>query len=88
MASGYPPEDFPVTHCTTCAREVLCYFDLDDRDCERLRCVHCSMPAEGAIRWLDARGLEGLGYVTVPAGEGCRPGECGTACGRLAAARA
>ena len=88
MAPEDPGEGFAVTRCTACAREVLCYVELDGGNREQLRCVHCAMPVEGATRWLDDRGLEDLGYVIVSTGEDCGRGECGTACRRGAAERA
>jgi len=77
---------FPVAACATCAREVLCYVELDDADREVVRCVECAAVAAGsAVRWLGLDELETLGYGLVLPEGGCGRPDCGGGrCGRSA----
>jgi len=86
MGPAHAGEDFPVTRCSTCDREVLCYFELGDDDREHLRCVHCGTPPDAmAVRWVDLRGVEALGYGAMPSDGGCGRPDCGTGrCGTRA----
>jgi len=79
MTTAQLDGDFPVTRCAACGREVLCYFELDDRGNARTRCVECETPADPeAMRWVDLRGLEALGYGAVSPDAGCGRSGCGT----------
>jgi hypothetical protein len=78
MAGEHFGTDFPVTHCTTCDKDVLCYFDLDKADCEIVRCIECSTEATAAgVRWLDLHDIEELGYGFVLSPAGCDRPDCG-----------
>lgn len=78
--------DFPVTHCAVCAREVLCYVDLDGAGEQRVRCVECDAAADpAAVRWLAVSELERVGYGFVLPEGGCGRPDCGQGrCGRSA----
>jgi hypothetical protein len=78
--------EFPVTRCTSCAREVLCYLDLGGDERQIICCVECATRADpAAVRWLALADLEALGYgVVLPEG-GCGRPDCGQGrCGRSA----
>jgi hypothetical protein len=76
--------EFPVARCRACAREVLCFVDLDDDERELLRCIECAMLAPPAdVRWCDLAELETLGYGHVLPEGGCGRPDCGNGrCGR------
>lgn len=78
--------EFPVVTCVLCAREVLCWIDLDERDDEVFHCVECdSVVDPAAVRWLDLHGVEELGYGYVVPEGGCGRPDCGKGrCGRAA----
>ena len=76
--------EFPITHCAVCARDVLCYLDLDDQDREVARCFECgTIAASGTLRWGDLHAIEALGYGFVLPEAGCGRPDCGRGrCGR------
>jgi hypothetical protein len=78
--------EFPVTCCASCAREVLCYLDLDGDERQIICCVECATPADpAAVRWLTLADLEALGYGLVLPEAGCGRPDCGQGrCGRSA----
>jgi hypothetical protein len=81
---GLDAAEFPVAPCAACAKDVLCWRDLDAADREILRCLDCDQPIDAAsVRWLDLHAIEGLGYgYVVPAADCGRP-NCGRGrCGR------
>lgn len=78
--------EFPVTHCLTCDRDVLCVLDLDDTDQPLPRCLECGTAADPtAVRSLALAELEPLGYGYVLPEGGCGRPDCGGGrCGRSA----
>jgi hypothetical protein len=87
MASEHLGTDFPVARCTACDKDVLCYVDLDEADCEIFRCLDCSTAADATrVRWLDLPDIEEIGYGFVLPPAGCGRPDCGNGrCGRSAA---
>jgi hypothetical protein len=85
MASAAPTE-FPIVRCAPCAREVLGYLDLDERDREIVRCLACATTADpNAVRFGDLAAIEAIGYGFVLPEGGCGRPDCGQGrCGRSA----
>ena len=82
MASA--PATFPIVPCATCARDVLGYVDLDERDCEVTRCLVCATIADPTtVRFGDLHAIEAIGYGYVLPEAGCGRPDCGRGrCGR------
>lgn len=76
--------EFPIVACGVCARDVLGYLDLDDRDQEVTRCLECATIADPAvIRFGDLHAIEDIGYGYVLPEAGCGRPDCGRGrCGR------
>lgn len=76
--------ELPVGPCAPCAREVLCFRDLDEGDQDRFRCVECAEPVDAAaVTWRDLQDLATLGYGAVLPEGGCGRPDCGQGrCGR------
>lgn len=72
---------FPIAHCSACDKTVLTYISLGDGGRELRRCVHCDAAIEERLEWIDADGLEDLGYYfgapTEKSGR-CGGGGCGS----------
>ena len=75
---------FPVTRCTTCARDVLCHVELDADEREVTHCIECAaIVAPHAVRWVALGDLEEIGYGYVLPEGGCGRPDCGGGrCGR------
>lgn len=69
---------FPVGHCARCAKDVLAWVQLDERDEERRLCVHCDAELDPLeLRVVMEQELDGVGYATHAETENCGRPDCG-----------